>query len=225
MKKFFFFGLCSLSLVFACTNDGDSNASAKTTFDQSARLGIIDVATAKQMYINMTATQDYIDFKKSIKDFNALLGGKNAVSFDTKAKWLTWINTNLSLTSFQSVNHFETMFDDMVSKAQILLDANSDLFEFIGKADKNEIIIVVAPEIGDGTVPEHTYSPSSCLDDCIEAYELADAEVREEYFDSLDYPAGDIFSAIFLGMSLREYEHMIYEVLPLQFNDCASGCD
>ncbi|MEL1243689.1 hypothetical protein AAEO56_05405 [Flavobacterium sp. DGU11] len=227
MKKFLLpIGIIALSMFFACSSENDATSSQTINTTAAYRIGSMDVSTAKQLYLDMTKTNEYIDFKKAIKDFNSLLGA-NEVSFESKAKLMAWINSNLSKTSFKSVTQFETMFDDSVNKGQILIDANTKLFGYLGKADKDEIAIIVAPEIGDGSIPDYTASPSSCLDDCIAAYETAYEQATEDYYGDLDTPSGDIFSAISLVLNLSDYEHTIYVDLPYQFNNCVGstpGC-
>lgn len=222
--------LCLITLsFFSCSTENDDVTNETTTANeilfQAKSLTVTDLDKAKQLYIDMMGTQEYADFKNSIKNFNDKLGAANDVNFETKREWMDWINNNIANTSFTSVTQFETIFDDSINKSDAMVNANPTLFNYVKDADRGQILIIFTPEEGDGNLPDNGYTPSSCLDDCIEEYETAYAAATEQYYDTVEQGTnGTFLGSVSIFFGLRNYEHTINEVLPLNYNNCAGKC-
>ncbi|NDI98937.1 hypothetical protein GWA97_07605 [Flavobacterium sp. LaA7.5] len=233
MKKIF---LClllgtSLSIYVSCSTENNDTTSSETSTLTEANfttksLNVSDLDKAQQLFLDMIATQDYIDLKAQMKAFNRKLGGNNHVSFSTKQDWMTWINANISNTDFTSISEFELFYDDIYGKSEYLVLNNAELYQLIANADNNDIRIIFRPTEGDGSLPDHDdVIPTSCYDNCCASYEAAYDQATEDYFDEIgDGADGTLFGSIITFFTIMDYEHMIYETLPLQFNACVSGC-
>jgi hypothetical protein len=178
------------------------------------------------MYLNMMSTQKYLDFKATVKNFSHKLGG-NDVAFKTRGEWMNWIGVNISKTSFTSVQEFGAIYDAGVTKSDAMIKANQQLFNYLQNADDDELIIILAPEKGNGAIPPYNNSNitvQSCFDNCVNAYESAYDSATSSYYNSIGNPDGSLGYAVNVWLAVSSYEHTIYETLPLQFNACVGGC-
>jgi hypothetical protein len=182
-------------------------------------LTITDVAKAAQLYMK---TQEYQDFKKSIRDFNSKLS--QSVIIENKADWMAWINVNLSSTSFASVIEFETMYDDFTNKAEILVLANAELFDLMKNSKVDQLQQILEPEFNH----DFPVSSSSCQDDCQATcngqLDILDSAVGRALNDIFrrpynpGYTDADAYETV-----MQYYEERWWDIVQ-QFNNCLSGC-
>ncbi|QYJ68106.1 hypothetical protein [Flavobacterium litorale] len=235
MKKFILpTVLCVLTLsFFSCSTENDDIATAENATINSAifqlkSLTTIDVDKAKQLYIHMMGTQEYIDYKNSIKSFNNKLGAANNVSFGTKVEWMNWMRNNIFNTSFKSIAQFETIYDTSIHKLEIMVNANSELYNFMQRANKIQISQIIAPEFNDtvpGGYPDVTNScVDSCIDWCDSALDLID-EILSESIEIANQYAFENVSLYFQAtFDANQSYNFQYESITLQLNQCIAVC-
>lgn len=198
---------------FSYLNDESTN-NIPTLFQDNYVCGIkvahnqiLNLDSAKQNFLSVTGTQDYLDYKVALKVFVDKMNG-NAVFFATKEEYVEWIEANLSQTNFSSVEDFISSMNDMIAKNYIVENKNKALFKFIEKLDSSHFLEVMQPSLA--TMPTIT-TFNSCIDDCISDYEFATN--GNEYAYSFDYNTGS-----------HEFATYIYWIRVKSILDSFSGC-
>jgi hypothetical protein len=226
MKKLLYLvtaGIICLA-YFSCSSENEVAIDDSSHAASAFRIADPDVGTAKSLYITMMSSTEYNDLKSSIAAFNAKLKNHD-ISFPEKAKWMAWINEEISTTSFTSVSEFETMYDDSVSKLAKMMAANKTLFDFLGKADNDQIGIITGPEFDP---PGHT-TESDCIDGCIEDFENGEAvggimlnsalENAFSYYNPLN-PMGRFYRITSAFQSFWNFRNNLIDV----FGTCVNNC-
>lgn len=229
MKKFTLPTLiCVLSLsFFSCSKDNSEIVSEnQLTNYQLKALNTTDLATAKQLYIDMMATQEYANFKNSIKNFNDRLGVANQVSFETKAEWMDWIRSNILITAFTIISEFETFYDDSISKLDTMIAANSTLYNFMDKADSAEIGQIITPEFNDTIPGGYPVTTNSCVDGCIDWCDSALDLIDNILQDSIALAETATIYSVQLEATMNAYAAHANQYLSIgkQFNQCVGAC-
>ncbi|QYJ68872.1 hypothetical protein [Flavobacterium litorale] len=216
--------LCVLTLsFFSCStdnNDTTTETTANTSNFQLKKSNKIDLATAKQFYVDMMATQEYTDYKSALATFTGKLL-LNEVRATNKAEWMSWINNNLNKTGFSSIAEFETIYDDTTNKLSKMISANIDLYDFIGNADLIQVGEVLEPEFANHTV-DYPSNTDTCLDNCIDTTDAQLDELETQYTQNLQLAAlsGDFGYTVAVEAN---YENAYIEIA-LDFNACAGAC-
>jgi hypothetical protein len=231
MKKLFLpLGVIALSLFFACSSESDAidtnqnAASTETTVTKhAARLANLDVATARQMYLDMIVSSDYLSYKTAHDAFVAKL--KIPIGdFSTKAKAMLWINNHLSQTLFASTTEFEQMFDAANNKFVVVLQNNDDFFTLIKDAELDQI--------GEIFKQSHTMpvTTTGCEDDCADAVELAyvdsDALAEEQILTLIQTgdPESDYYNYATQWNQIQIDQDQREAQIGLDYNDCVGNC-
>lgn len=169
----------SLSLITLSCND--ESYAEKETSSINARASSSEVIKAKELFIDMMKSSDYLSFKNSLNVFVDKMNG-NAILFSTKEEYIEWISQNIILTRFSSTEEFSIMIDDMLAKNSILESRNIELFVYLNNADQNQFLEIVQPSLG--RLPS-VISSNDCTNVCIIDCEFA--LNGNEYAYSLDY--------------------------------------
>jgi|GEM_PF-3766033 len=175
MKKLLLVLVTIVSSLFylACSSEESVTISDRNTL--AHRLSD-PVEVGKGLYMDMMLTPEYTTFKISMTAFNNKLKN-NTVTFDTRAEWINWIDTNVSLTEFTSKNEFETMYDDMASKFDDLVKQNEELFDIIAGSNAEQIQGIHQPEYD--SYPVIGNPLNQCEEDCMDWFEGVEDLLRE----------------------------------------------
>lgn len=230
MKKFSLFLLLGVMCLFylACStesNEVTANPDSNSAAFKPKSLTTNDFETAKALYLAMIASQDYIDYKQSLKDFNAKLNAN--VTFSRKSDWMDWININISTTSFTDTAEFETMYDNSINLLSNIARENTALCDYIIGASGNQLIQIITPGKYEGLPGECPISVNQeCFDNCAAIYEAA--------YDYQYYTCYMIewWEALRAGgyegiQMLRESDRILFNLgvqLAIEFNQCVGNC-
>lgn len=219
MKKLFFrtgIFLISLSLIIiGCTEDNNETTEQSTQIKY--RSSDDDVKVAKQLFIDMMSTNEYIDYVAKRDSFVSMMNG-NSVIFDTKQKYMDWISINLSKTNFTSIIEFSDTQDEMVARYAAVMDNNQVLFSILSKVDKEQLIEIIRPSLG--TVPIVT-SFNACQNGCMSDCEFSLNGL--EFSRSMNFGMGFSNNAFILA-SVEAMYYSQYASIAIEFNTCYSAC-
>ncbi|AXG73268.1 hypothetical protein DVK85_03110 [Flavobacterium arcticum] len=82
----------------------------------------------------MVNSNEYISLKKNREIFIGKMNFTGKVSdIDTKAKLLSWINTNISITDFANYNEAETGYDNLLASEKIVTINNLEFYKELQK--------------------------------------------------------------------------------------------
>jgi len=184
-----------------------------------------DLNTAIQQYAALTKTKAYTDYINSIEAFNLKLLSNN-ISFDTRSQWMTWINSNISSTSFNSVLQFQSMYDNSILLQKNMIAANPNLFNFIKNASGGQIRQIFAPEFHNNIPGGYPISTSSCIDDCIDWCDGALDLIDNILVASLEIAQDASSQSVYEQATLRAYQahRRSYLGISGQFNQCVGNC-
>jgi len=214
MKKLFFktgilfFGLSLLTL--SCSEDNIKPE--KNSQQLMNRYLLSEMTEAKELFIKMILTEEYKDYKYALDSFVYKMEN-NAVLFKSKEEAMIWISENLSKTSFNSIEEFESKLNIILSKHSNLIIKNQLLFTLLDKADKSEFLEIVQPSLAQ--VPNITNAngcQNGCMDDC--SFDLnANNYVHSLNFYGSNSPA---FGEMYYWIRVKE--------IIADFNGCMSSC-
>jgi len=204
---------------FSYLND-DSTNNIPTLFQDNYICGIriahhqvLNQDSAKQKFLSVTKTQDYLDYKKALNTFVYKMKG-NAILFKTKEEYVEWIEVNLNQTNFSSVEDFVLLMNDMIAKNSIVENNNKTLFMFIEKLDSAHFLEVIQPSLG--VLPTIT-TFGACADGCMDSCSSTLDNIESGYGAMhAQYP---YLSSLIDAMYWISYENAIDS-----FNGCMSSC-
>lgn len=199
-----------ITLFLNCSNE---NKEAETVINQMYRItSLDDVKHAKELFIEMTKSYEYIDYKESLNAFVSKMND-NAILFKTKEEYIEWITLNLSKTSFNSVEQFKNMIEDMLLKHETLAEKNTVLFSFLKVANSSQFLEIVKPSL---TVVPYITNATPCQNGCMNDCE--DQLNGDNFAYSMGY--GDLGNPTF-----AEAYHVIrVKQIIKDLNTCMSGC-
>jgi len=196
-------------LSLSCTKEIESSNNSELRIVN--KYSESELKTAKELFLNMINTYEYLDYKNSIDIFAEKMNG-NAIFFKSKEEYLFWINVNLSKTNFESVDEFEILLNDMITKNIVLENKNSMLYKYLNSADQQDFINIVRPSLG--AVPITTLS-NSCTNGCISDCE--DALAGNEWAYHNDYGTNSHAFAL-------QYYWVRYKSICDSFSACIGSC-
>src|SRR5690606_9271809 len=121
MKKILL--LCSIAFMFACSNETETNSTQENvnvenpTTTAAKPLPVIENAT-DQMFYDYVTSDIYLEIVNSLKEFQSLGNLPNNIDFETSTQILTWIESHLDLTDFQSIEDARTRWQQIVELQQ-----------------------------------------------------------------------------------------------------------
>lgn len=219
---------CAFAFFYSCSSDSDTVTDKNTQVNtessaNSHRLNNTDLDTARQLYADMTKTTEYTDYKASLRAFNEKLHPNN-ISYVEKSDWMDWIRVNISATTFNSVQEFESMFDDSVNKLTILMDSNRTVYDFLLNADVDQINIITKPERG--FIPNPPVTTNGCIEDCMDTADAAFDSAQADHDAAIEAAGSMINPAMALGVILgadRKLDDRNLEIA-MEYNGCAGNC-
>lgn len=229
MKKLalpFIFCVSTL-FYFSCSSDIDNatdNQQPETISFQLKSMPTDSITNAARMYVLMTQTQDYINFKSSISAFNSKVA-PNRVSFSSKSQWMNWITGNISNTGFTTVAQFEGMFDDYVTKFELLHQNNTDLFDLIEQAgdDTTALLQIFEPELM--PQPEPLGDVEACKEACMDATSTAIDVENHGFVQQLFLAVYYLRDYEFASSAIQDHEMAINFYIPMDLNICFMECE
>ncbi|WP_417356914.1 hypothetical protein [Flavobacterium sp.] len=229
MKKLalpFIFCVSTL-FYFSCSSDIDNATDNKQPESISFQLKSMptdSINKAARMYVLMTQTQDYIDFKSSVSAFNSKVV-PNRVSFSSKSQWMSWITDNISKTGFTTVTQFESMFDDCVTKFDLLMQNNDELFKLIEPAadDTTALLQIFEPELM--PQPEPLQDIDACKEACMDATSTAIDVENHGFVQQLAMAVFILRDAEFATSAIEDHEMAINYYIPMDLNICMMECE
>lgn len=206
---------------FSCSNESSNEVPPSTSSAIAYKsLNTTDVETAKRLYADMIASEDYINWKSSIREFNDKI--LVPISFKSKTEWMNWLSTNLSSTTFTNAAEFEISYDNLIGKLETIMAANEDLYLLLEDATISQLQQII-PSIH-LIAPEYPSAPFDCLDDCLTEFDngvFAAEQAHLEAFNDALFSDGPFEELLCVE---QELEYALWETLPLAFNACAGNC-
>lgn len=216
MKDYFFkTGILFVLLTFTVSCNEDTETSKNTNNGYLSKYNKGELEIAKDLFINMIKTSEYLDYKNSIDIFAEKMNG-NAILFPEKEGYMSWIAINLSKTKFSSSDEFSNMIDDMIAKNTILESKNAILFSYLDNADQDQFLEIVQPSLA--IMPTVT-TFSSCTNQCISDYN--DAENGNEWAYANNYGIGHTNFAHNMATSI--YWIRVKSIID-SFSACVGSC-
>ncbi|MEE1898074.1 hypothetical protein GN157_00295 [Flavobacterium rakeshii] len=229
MKKLalpFIFCVSTL-FYFSCSSDIDNatdNQQPESVSFQLKSMPTDSINKAARMYVLMTQTQDYIGFKSSISAFNSKVA-PNRVSFSSKSEWMNWISGNISKTGFTTVTQFENMYDDFVTKFDLLMQNNDELFKLIELAanDTTTLLQIFQPELM--PQPEPLGDVEACKEACMDATSTAIDVENHGFVQQLFLAVYYLRDYEFASSAIQDHEMAINHYIPMDLNICMHDCE
>jgi|SRR5690606_29586181 len=143
MKKILL--LCSIAFMFACSNETETNSTQENvnvenpTTTAAKPLPVIENAT-DQMFYDYVTSDIYLEIVNSLKEFQSLGNLPNNIDFETSTQILTWIESHLDLTDFQSIEDARTRWQQIVELQQTERSQFSNIYEFIVSEDEAVVV-------------------------------------------------------------------------------------
>jgi hypothetical protein len=234
MKNFFLPVAFLATIMFSsCTSESKIEDSSITTNSAFARLGNDDFKNAQTQYLAMLKSSEYKDYKNSLKSFFSNLPFIEKMP-TSDAEWSNWISDNIDSTKYDKIQDFESDYNNLTSKLNVVLGKNQQLFEYLSKADSKQFaeIFNLGLNLPVVSYPQNT---SSCIETCINNHDAQMTALENAYHSSqIDtvfivggsdpgspaYNSG--WGSAFMNQEKFEEDSVN---LAIQYNQCVGGCN
>jgi len=115
-----------------------------------------ELQTAKNLYILMMQTDDYKNYKRSMRDMNIKLQGLQLPSYTdpdvgndlVKIRKITelWLKENISKTQFASVKEGTDTIVEVFALLKKRIEDHKEVYDLMRKAEKSQVLQIIEPE-------------------------------------------------------------------------------
>lgn len=132
------------------------------TDEKSSGLTKEEFQKAKDKYLQMVKSNEYLEMKKLQKVVVKKLNGNSIVSFDEAIKWSSqsedkaeenfkiyirqWLNNNIEKTNFESVEEGFNLIYKSFEITDVMVKKNKDLYDMIARANRRQVSEILQSE-------------------------------------------------------------------------------
>lgn len=147
-------------LMFFCITITNSNGQLITN-EQDSGLTKEEFQQAKDKYLQMVKSKEYVELDKLQTLIAKKLNGNSIMSSDDAIKWSSqsenkaeenfkkhirqWLNNNIEKTDFSSVEGFN-MICKSFEITDVMMKKNKDLYDMIARANRRQVSEILQPE-------------------------------------------------------------------------------
>ncbi len=139
MKKILL--LCSIAFMLSCSNDAETQSTnvENVTTTTSKSLPPVENDT-DQIFYEYVTSDVYLQIVHKLREFQILRKLPQEIEFQSSIEMFSWIEANIHLTDFESIEDAQNRWTEIVDLQQIEINQFPAVYEFIGNADEAVIL-------------------------------------------------------------------------------------
>jgi hypothetical protein len=165
MKRVALLGAAIL-LMFACSSENSVSLTDSSDVNSFKKIGEYDL---KAEYLAMLESQSYIDYMAVSTEFHTNIGEGEEPDFENAAAMLSWIEDNLSQTTFNSYQEAEGQWTVVKSKVTIMIADNESFFDAYFGTKPVTLIGIIPIDVDPVTTSQCLELCTGAMMDCTES--------------------------------------------------------
>ena len=174
--------LLAVSLLFlSCSGDVETPESGqRSAYQKDKSLTDAEVTALTNEAQSFNTDQTYLSMTAKANELVTKMNHAQA-DFSTRANLETWLESNLSLTFFETKQDCLDMFDELADKAEDFLVAKEPFFKELANATDQQAAVILRPI---GNIPPPTVPADDCGGACID---FAHSAIMSSYTNYVSY--------------------------------------